>query len=154
MINRFVLRNRMLVFLLIFALCVSMTVPALAYDPATLRCGCSGEEVKAMQQALIDLGYLEGKADGIFGNKTEKAVRNFQRKNGLTADGLAGKKTLSVLESARNGNSGAAAAPAAAAEPAAAAPAVMRACGTLAAHITSLREERAASICRRHNVTI
>ena len=124
MINRFVFRNKLLISLLILVLCVSMTVPALAYDPATLRNGSSGEEVKAMQQALIDLGYLDGKADGIFGMKTEKAVRSFQRKNGLTADGLAGKKTLSVLESARNGNSGTAAAPAAAAEPAAAAPAV------------------------------
>ena len=105
MINRFVSRNRLLVSLLILVLCVSMTVPALAYDPSTLYNGCSGEEVRAMQQALIDLGYLDGKADGVFGNKTEKAVRRFQYKNGMTADGLAGRKTLSALASAKGGNS-------------------------------------------------
>ena len=64
MTRSFMFRNRILVSLLILALCVSMIAPALAYDDGTLFNGCSGEEVKAMQQALIDLGYLEGKADG------------------------------------------------------------------------------------------
>ena len=76
MINRFVFRNKLLISLLILVLCVSMTVPALAYDPSTLCNGSSGEEVRALQQMLIDLGYLKGDADGIFGNQTEKAVRD------------------------------------------------------------------------------
>ena len=67
--------------------------PALAYESSTLYNGCSGEEVRQLQQALIDLGFLDGKADGVFGNKTENAVRAFQKKNKLTADGLAGEKT-------------------------------------------------------------
>ncbi len=67
--------------------------PALAYEASTLYNGCSGEEVRQLQQALIDLGFLDGKADGVFGNKTENAVRAFQKKNKLTADGLAGEKT-------------------------------------------------------------
>ena len=108
MTNSFMFRNKMLRFLLILSLCISMTVPALAYEGTTLYNGCSGEEVRVMQQALIDLGYLEGKADGKFGDKTEEAVRAFQRKNGLTPDGLAGKDTRSLLESARNGSSKAA----------------------------------------------
>ena len=105
MINRFELKNRFLISLLILVLCVSMTVPALAYDPSTLCNGSSGEEVRALQQMLIDLGYLKGDADGIFGNKTEKAVRRFQWKNGLKADGLAGTVTRSALASAKGGNS-------------------------------------------------
>ena len=108
MTSSFMFRNKMLRFLLILSLCISMTVPALAYEGTTLYNGCSGEEVRVMQQALIDLGYLEGKADGKFGDKTEEAVRAFQRKNGLTPDGLAGKDTRSLLESARNGSSKAA----------------------------------------------
>ena len=52
--------------------------PALAYEASTLYNGCSGEEVRQLQQALIDLGFLDGKADGVFGNKTENAV-SFKR---------------------------------------------------------------------------
>ena len=103
--------------LLALCLCMAMTVPALALDPSTLYNGSTGEEVKALQQKLIDLGYLEGTADGIFGNKTEKAVRRFQWKNGMSADGLAGKKTLAALNLAQGGEK------APAAETAAAAPA-------------------------------
>ena len=38
-----------------------------------------------------------GKADGVFGNKTKEAVEDFQRKHGLTVDGIAGKKTIAAL---------------------------------------------------------
>ena len=51
-----------------------------------------------MQQILNDLGYAAGTADGIFGAKTESAVRAFQADNGLTADGLVGRRTKEVLE--------------------------------------------------------
>ena len=104
MVKKFGL-NKLLITLLILSLCVSMIVPALAYDPSTLCNGSSGEEVRALQQMLIDLGYLKGDADGIFGNQTEKAVRRFQWKNGLKADGLAGTRTRSALTSAKGGTS-------------------------------------------------
>ena len=104
MTRSFMFRNRLLAFLLILILSVSIIAPALAYDDGTLYNGCNGEEVKAMQQALINLGFLEGKADGKFGDKTEEAVKAFQRKNGLTPDGLAGKKTRSMLDSAKKGS--------------------------------------------------
>lgn len=97
--------NKLLISLLILTLCVAMIVPALAYDPSTLCNGSRGEEVRALQRMLIDLGYLKGDADGIFGNQTEKAVRRFQWKNGLKADGLAGTRTRSALASAKGGNS-------------------------------------------------
>ena len=62
-----------------------------------------GEEVAQIQQALISLGYLKGTADGVFGNNTENAVRKFQRKNKLTADGLVGTKTKELLLSKASG---------------------------------------------------
>ena len=52
--------------------------------------------MKQLQQALIDLGYLNDAADGTFGTNTEEAVIRFQAVNGLSADGLAGVKTQAV----------------------------------------------------------
>lgn len=63
----------------------------------TLKKGSTGEDVKKLQQALIDLGYLSDTADGTFGAKTQDAVTLFQAINGLDADGLAGAKTLALL---------------------------------------------------------
>ena len=63
-----------------------------------LSMGAKGKEVKALQQKLIDLGYLpEGSADGAYGRKTYNAVKKFQHYNGLTADGIAGRKTQTNL---------------------------------------------------------
>ena len=118
--KRFGFGRKLMISLLAICLCMAMTVPALALDPSTLYNGSTGEEVKALQQKLIDLGYLEGTADGIFGNKTEKAVRRFQWKNGMTADGLAGKRTLAALGTAQGGAKAPAAETAAASAPAAA----------------------------------
>ena len=64
---------------------------------ATLRKGSSGPSVKKLQQALIDLGYLTGNADGSFGSNTHNAVVQFQAVNGLAADGLAGNQTQTLL---------------------------------------------------------
>ena len=76
-----------------------------AYQSSTLRHGMSGDEVREVQQALISLGYLKGTADGVFGNKTENAVRKFQKKNKLSVDGLVGSKTKSLLLSKASGTS-------------------------------------------------
>lgn len=62
-----------------------------------LKGGSKGEEVKALQERLIELGYLDGTADGDYGEKTKKAVRTFQRSAGLDVDGLAGKDTQTLL---------------------------------------------------------
>jgi len=55
--------------------------------------GSKGNDVKEIQTALIELGYLSGKADGIFGTKTQKAVMNFQKSKGITANGIVGSGT-------------------------------------------------------------
>ena len=65
---------------------------------ATLRKGSSGARVTVLQKQLISLGYLRGSADGKYGEQTRAAVVAFQKSNQLTADGLAGKKTLQALE--------------------------------------------------------
>ncbi|MEE0944988.1 MAG: spore cortex-lytic enzyme [Clostridia bacterium] len=59
--------------------------------------GSTGSEVRQIQQRLIQWGYLSGTADGIYGAKTEAAVKRFQRNNGLTPDGIAGSATLAKI---------------------------------------------------------
>ncbi len=64
----------------------------------TLRRGDNNEQVRQMQQRLIELDYLEqGSADGKFGSGTKNAVQEFQRNNGLAPDGAAGRETLTKL---------------------------------------------------------
>ena len=86
-------RRCLLLVLLIIVFCLHCFVCACAFEYTTLSNGSTGEEVRELQQALIELGFLSGTADGIFGNKTENAVRKFQKKYKLTVDGLAGKTT-------------------------------------------------------------
>ncbi len=57
-------------------------------------------EVKELQQLLTDLGFLNDKVDGIFGSKTEKAVKNSQIAYNLSADGIAWPQTIRVLGTA------------------------------------------------------
>lgn len=71
------------------------------YD--TLKYGSRGDRVKLLQKALNQLGYSAGSADGKFGSGTQRAVVAFQRANGLTADGLAGTKTLKKIEALLSG---------------------------------------------------
>lgn len=72
-----------------------------------LKCGDSGNGVKALQEKLIALGYSCGGAgaDGDYGFGTANAVREFQRKNGLAIDGIAGQKTLEAIDKATSVNS-------------------------------------------------
>lgn len=66
--------------------------------PKSLQRGFTGSEaVRAVQKRLKELGYYSGSADGDFGPKTEEAVKEFQRANGLTADGKVGEKTLAKM---------------------------------------------------------
>ena len=65
-----------------------------------LRLGSRGSDVIRLQTALNALGYDCGTADGIFGAKTEAAVRNFQRDHSLTVDGVAGRMTWAAIERA------------------------------------------------------
>lgn len=64
-----------------------------------LKKGCEGADVQALQILLNGKGYKCGSADGIFGTKTDKAVRAYQSDSdgALTVDGIAGKATMSAL---------------------------------------------------------
>ena len=64
---------------------------------AVLRQGSTGSEVKEMQRRLKQWGYYTGVVDGVFGAGTKKAVIAFQKKNGLTADGVVGLSTYKAL---------------------------------------------------------
>ena len=66
---------------------------------SALRLGSSGSKVKTMQQKLKNLGYYTGSVDGQFGEGTERALKAFQKANGLSADGVAGTATLNKLNS-------------------------------------------------------
>ncbi len=66
-------------------------------EAAVLKQGSRGEDVKTVQQKLKRWGYYSGSVDGIYGPATKKAVEYFQRKNGLTADGIVGRKTFEAL---------------------------------------------------------
>lgn len=57
----------------------------------------TSSQTKTVQTKLKRWGYYTGSVDGIYGAKTKQAVKNFQRKNGLTADGIVGAKTAAAL---------------------------------------------------------
>ena len=71
-----------------------------AKDDGSLRMGDSGSAVKDLQTKLKKLGYYDGTVDSTFGSGTYAAVKAFQKKYNLTADGVAGSETLKKLDSA------------------------------------------------------
>lgn len=81
---------------------------AAAMSNAPLANGESGEAVRLVQRALLDVGIAlplstrhgTSAPDGIFGAETERAVREFQRRKWLIVDGLVGRQTLSALDAA------------------------------------------------------
>ena len=97
-------RKRLLALLLlaVFAFgCLGLNASALS------KVGSTGSEVRQIQTKLKSWGYYTGSVDGIYGKKTEEAVRYFQRKNGLTVDGIAGPKTLAAMGISSSSASGA-----------------------------------------------
>lgn len=79
-----------------------MVITAIAYtyteSAQTLsQLGSRGQEVRQIQSKLRELGLYSGSIDGVYGTATQKAVRQFQKNCGLTADGIAGRKTLLYL---------------------------------------------------------
>lgn len=64
---------------------------------ATLRRGSRGENVRILQQQLLDLGFDPNGVDGVFGPGTERALRAFQERAGIQVDGIAGGQTQAAL---------------------------------------------------------
>lgn len=65
-----------------------------------------GDDVRALQQKLNALGFDAGRQDGMFGNATDQALREFQRNVGEDPDGIAGPHVIGVLERMRPHESG------------------------------------------------
>lgn len=65
--------------------------------PVISKLGSKGSEVRQIQERLKKWGYFNGEIDGKYGAETKKAVVYFQKKNGLTADGIAGNATLRAM---------------------------------------------------------
>ncbi len=93
--------------ILLFAICLNVL--------AVSKNGSRGEEVRKIQTKLKNWGYYNGSVDGVYGWQTESAVRSFQKKNGLSVDGVAGTKTLNAMgiysSSASSGGGGSSSSP-------------------------------------------
>lgn len=64
---------------------------------AAYKRGSYGDTVRQIQEKLTAWGYYSGEIDGIYGSRTETAVKKFQKTNGLSADGVAGSATLAAM---------------------------------------------------------
>lgn len=82
---------------LLFMLNIGIIGLAQRAEAVTYKQGSTGSVVTQIQQKLYDWGYYSGAVDGIYGSGTVSAVKYFQRKNNLTADGKCGTKTLTAL---------------------------------------------------------
>lgn len=85
----------------IFAVLLSLIAGSAMYynksEDVLSKKGSTGNEVIQIQKKLKYWGYYNGDVDGIYGSKTKSAVEYFQRKNGLTVDGIAGTNTLKAM---------------------------------------------------------
>ena len=90
--KRLVLALAVLFALNILLICLAQSAQAVTYQR-----GSTGSTVRQIQTKLKSWGYYSGSVDGVFGSGTERAVRAFQKKNGLTVDGKAGPKTLAAM---------------------------------------------------------
>ncbi len=84
-----------LAFLTLVILLAALALPKA--EAATVKMGSSGATVRTIQTKLKRWGYYTGSIDGIFGAKTKAAVQYFQRRNGLTADGIVGSATAKAM---------------------------------------------------------
>ena len=81
----------------LFAVNVLIILLAQRADAASYKRGSTGAVVTQIQTKLKNWGYFKYDVDGVYGSRTETAVKAFQQKNGLTADGIAGQATLSAM---------------------------------------------------------
>ncbi len=91
------LKRFAIVFAIVFLLGTVLEPLTMNANAAVLKRGSSGSQVVTLQTKLKRWGYYSYAIDGIFGSRTEAAVRYFQRVNSLTVDGIAGAQTLRAL---------------------------------------------------------
>lgn len=92
-------KRKKLILAIVLVFTVNILIIALAQSAGadSYKVGSQGSTVQEIQRRLKSWGYYDGAVDGIFGSRTEKAVRWFQNRNGLTVDGKVGSQTLAAL---------------------------------------------------------
>lgn len=75
-----------------------LAMSPVSYAYSTLRPGMSGQEVSNLQKDLKQIGAISFNATGYYGDKTVWGVKNFQKKYGLSVDGIAGQATFTVID--------------------------------------------------------
>ncbi len=98
-------KNKVIILLILLVI----TLILIVFETNTIalsRYGSRGAEVTQIQTKLKRWGYYNGNIDGIYGSQTLAAVKYFQRSNGLTADGIAGEKTLNAMGIMNSSSSG------------------------------------------------
>ena len=93
-------KTKIIIFTVTFFVCVIATIFFISKNThveALSKYGSRGSEVTQIQTKLKRWGYYKGNIDGIYGSQTLEAVKYFQRKNGLTVDGIAGPATLRAM---------------------------------------------------------
>ena len=93
------------IFSILMALLIAYCCAVPARGATVLEVGSRGSDVIKVQNRLIQWGYLNGTADGRYGEATRNAVIRFQRNNGLTADGRVGPSTAAAMGVTLSGSS-------------------------------------------------
>ena len=94
------MKKRIIFIILLLSFVVTFDVILMSWNSeveALSKYGSRGTEVKTIQEKLKRWGYYSGSVDGIYGSQTVSAVKKFQKKNGLTVDGIAGTQTLKAM---------------------------------------------------------
>jgi rare lipoprotein A len=89
--------RRSVAFALLMTLLVTANASAKTLGERTLKRGSKGNDVVTLQRVLAMKGYAVGAADGLFGRLTKRAVKRFQQRRGLAADGKVGPLTTAAL---------------------------------------------------------
>ena len=90
-------KRLMLALAVLFAINIFIIALAQSASADLYKKGSSGETVSQIQTRLKNWGYYDGAVDGVYGSRTQAAVRFFQQKHGLSQDGQAGDQTLAAL---------------------------------------------------------
>lgn len=94
------MKKKIIFIILLLGLVVVFDVIVMSWNSeveALSKYGSRGTEVRTIQEKLKRWGYYSGSVDGIYGSQTVSAVKSFQKKNGLTVDGIAGTQTLKAM---------------------------------------------------------
>lgn len=94
------MKKKIIFIILLLGLVATFAVVLMSWNSeveALSKYGSRGTEVRTIQEKLKRWGYYSGSVDGIYGSQTVAAVKSFQKKNGLTVDGIAGTQTLKAM---------------------------------------------------------